>query len=180
MSHSSQYILQPNPSTHGNRADMLEKSLVPIITLTTYDLPIQLKNGSFLHWLEQPSPFIEFISSHSSPLELKRQEALLRKHSNPHCQTDKCRIRNKDIFFPKMPHSTSVCTNFSMLCIWIMWECVHVTSVCVHPHSSAPPVRAPEVERAHSHSGRRWFGPGRCTEHVATHPCTDRVKKKTQ
>lgn len=101
MSRSSQYILQPNPSTHGNRADMLEKSLVPIITLTTYDLPIQLKNGSFLHWLEQPSPFIEFISSHSSPLELKRQEALLRKHSNPHCQTDKCRIRNKDIFFWK-------------------------------------------------------------------------------
>lgn len=177
MSHSSQYILQPNPSTHGNRADMVEKSSVPIITLTTYDLPIQLKNGSFLHWLEQPSPFIEFISSHSSPLELKQQEALLRKHSNPHCQTDKCRIRNKDIFL-KMPHCTSVCMHFSTMCIWIMWECVHVTSVCVHPHSSVPPVRAPEVERAHSHSGRRWFGPGRCTQHVATHSCTERVKKK--
>lgn len=36
---------------------------------------MQLKKGSFLHWLEQPSPFMEFISSHSSPLELKKKIA---------------------------------------------------------------------------------------------------------
>lgn len=34
-------------------------------------LPTQLKKGSFLQWLEHPSPFKEFISSHSSPWDLK-------------------------------------------------------------------------------------------------------------
>lgn len=62
--------------TQQKSREINQRASTPIKTLTTYDLPIQLKKGSFLHWLEQPSPFIEFISSHSSPLELKQQEVL--------------------------------------------------------------------------------------------------------
>lgn len=51
-----------------------------------------------------------------------------------------------------------------------------VTSECVHPRSRVHPVHAPEVGRAHSHSGQRWFELGRCTQHVAPHPCTERAK----
>lgn len=41
--------------------------------------PTQLKNGSFLHWLEQPSPFMVFLSSHCSPWDLgiKGEEELI-------------------------------------------------------------------------------------------------------
>lgn len=49
-----------------------------------------------------------------------------------------------------------------------------LTSGFVHPHSRVTPVRAPEVGRAHSHRGWRWFGLGRCRQHVAQHPCTER------
>lgn len=41
--------------------------------------PTQLKNGSFLHWLEQPSPFMVFLSSHCSFWDLgtKREQELI-------------------------------------------------------------------------------------------------------
>lgn len=54
----------------------------------------------------------------------------------------------------------------------------HLTSVCVHHHSREPPVRVSVAARVRFLSGRRSFGPGRCMQHAARHPCMGRQRQK--
>lgn len=53
----------------------------------------------------------------------------------------------------------------------------HLTSVCARRHSRGPPIRESEAEKVRYRSGQRPFGPGRCTQHVAPHPCISRQRK---